>query len=415
MALAACSRVNGLQPLPYEASTADSPGDRLPGSVSYKSLYSFGQYGKADDGSRPQANLVRIGSELYGTTQYGGTTNDQCLYGCGIVFEVSPSGREQVLYRFKGGADGASPVASLIVVKGTLYGTTSAGGTGRACLGGCGTVFSLGTSGKSERVVYSFRGGADGINPVASLTALNGSLYGTTQYGGAHTRLCSSGCGTVFRLSAPGAESVVYRFKGGRDGSQPIADLLALNGALYGTTQYGGVGTAFCETGCGTIFRLSTSGVEKTLYAFEYGPKLGDGAFPSAGLTALDNQLYGTTLGGGQASEGTVFKADPSSGAERVLHSFYRSSSEMDGEFPLAGLVAANGLLYGTTRNGGTSGLGTVFEISPPGAESVLYNFTGKPNGAGPQAGLIFAGGTLFGTTTYGGMRSLGTVFQLTP
>ncbi len=406
--LAACAHDSGASPLPLEASNLELSGG-------YKTIYSFGQHGKFDDGQEPIADLILSGSELYGTTQSGGTTNAYCYAGCGTVFAVSGSGTERVIYRFKGGSDGAQPAGGLIAVNGSLYGTTSAGGANSACSGGCGTVFSMTTDGKSEHVLYRFEGGTDGADPVASLVSSNGSFYGSTQYGGTSTRLCSEGCGTVFKVSASGAESVIYRFNGGKDGAQPVARLIALDGTLYGTTEYGGTNTAFCATGCGTLFALSTAGAKKIIHSFKYTPGSNDGAYPAAGPTAMGRELYGTTFGGGDASNGTVFKANPASGAESVVHSFSCCASNDDGAYPLARLIRANGALYGTTHDGGTHDKGTLFKITTAGVESVLHSFTGKPDGAEPQASLLLMGGALYGTTAAGGLTSEGTVFELTP
>jgi uncharacterized repeat protein (TIGR03803 family) len=385
----------------------------LANAGSYRSLYSFGQFGKADDGRRPSADLIAVGSEFFGTTEYGGTTDYACYLGCGTVFGVNAAGKEHVVYHFIGGNDGAGPAGGLINVSGALYGTTSSGGAGSACSGGCGTVFKLSTDGKSENIIYSFEGGTDGAGPVAGLVSFNGSLYGTTLYGGVTTPLCSAGCGTVFTVSARGAESVVYAFKGGTDGAQPVARLIAIDGALYGTTQYGGSSTALCATGCGTLFRIVASGAKKTVYSFKYTNTSGDGAYPVAGPTAVGSELYGTTMGGGKMGDGTVFKVNPSSGAESVLHSFSCCVSSTDGEYPLAHLTQVSGTLYGTTRNGGTANKGVVFKITTAGSESVLHDFAGKPDGAQPQASLLSHSGTLYGTTTAGGSRGEGSVFAL--
>jgi uncharacterized repeat protein (TIGR03803 family) len=388
---------------------------QLDSSSGYQTIYSFAESGKSNDGDRPLANLVEVSGLLYGTTQIGGTTNAACALGCGTVYRVSTSGEERVIYRFKGRSDGAGPVAGLIVLNGALVGTTSGGGTGSACTGGCGTVFEVSTDGKSEEVLHSFTGGKDGADPVAGLTAIGGVLYGTTQYGGRVRHLCSSGCGTVFRVSSSGAESVLYRFTGGRDGAYPVAALLVQSGELYGTTQYGGVPTSFCETGCGTIFKLSTAGRKTMIYNFKYTTSSGDGAFPAAALIAMSGELYGTTIGGGEYGDGSVFEADASSGAESVLHSFECCMTVKDGLYPIAPLRAVKGVLYGTTYKGGTSNRGIVFVVTTSGAESIPHEFTGKPDGAAPQAGLIFANGALYGTTTDGGTVSEGTVFKLLP
>ena len=408
IAIAACSRDNGVRPLPFEAANLVPAGG-------YKTIYSFGQHAKFDDGRGPTANLIAVGGKLYGTTQAGGTTNAYCYTGCGTVFQMSSSGAERVIYRFGGGQDGAFPTGGLVEMNGALFGTTSGGGTTSGCSSGCGTVFTMSTDGKSERVLYRFGGGNDGAGPAAGLVSANGTLYGTTQYGGGATRLCSAGCGTVFALSTSGEESVVYRFQGEKDGAQPVSTLVALDGSFYGTTQYGGTNTAFCTPGCGTLFKLSTNGAKEIIYSFTYSPASSDGAYPADGPTAFGAQLYGTTLGGGKASNGTVFKVSLSTGVEKVLHNFSCCATNTDGAYPVARLIRSNGELYGTTDDGGTHDKGTVFEITTAGVETVLHDFTGKPDGAQPKASLFFMGGSLYGTTAAGGLTSEGSVFELTP
>ncbi len=335
--------------------------------------------------------------------------------GCGTVYSVTVSGKERVIYRFTGGSDGAQPAGGLVNIGGALFGTTSAGGTGGACSDGCGTVFKVSIDGKSERVLYSFKGVPDGADPVAGLVAFSGSLYGTTHYGGKTAALCSAGCGTVFKLGTSGAERVIYRFKGLKDGVEPVARLIALDGALYGTAEYGGAMTAFCAKGCGTLFRISTTGIKKIIHRFKYAPALPDGAYPAAAPTVMGSELYGTTVGGGKMGNGTIFKANPISGAESVLHTFSCCATSSDGAYPTARLIRVGGTLYGTTREGGTSNGGTVFRVIASGKESVLHNFTRKPDGAGPQASLTLVGGRLYGTTAAGGSASEGTVFEVKP
>ncbi|MGB8910401.1 MAG: choice-of-anchor tandem repeat GloVer-containing protein, partial [Candidatus Cybelea sp.] len=211
------------------------------------------------------------------------------------------------------------------------------------------------------------------------------------------------------------SESVVYRFKGGEDGALPVSRLIALDGTLYGTTEFGGESTPFCAKGCGTLFRVSTLGSEKIVHSFKYGPDSNDGAFPMAGPTAMGGELYGTTFGGGNMGDGTVFKANASSGAETVLHNFSCCHTERDGTFPVARLTRVGGLLYGTTRNGGTSGAGTIFKIASSGSENVLHSFAGRPDGAQPHGSLFLMNGTLYGTTASGGSTSEGTIFAQTP
>ncbi len=410
IALAACS-LGAPFSTPLVASNRALPERDL--ASHYTLLYEFGQNGKAGDGRTPLANLVALGDTLYGTTAYGGATVGACGVGCGTLFRVSRGGHEVVLHRFKGGAsDGAIPLAGLLVADGAFYGTTSAGGGARACSGGCGTVFASDSRGRT-RILHPFGGGSDGAQPAAGLLEVNGVLYGTTMYGGSSAP-CPMGCGTVFRLSPNGAnEKVIYEFKDGADGAQPAATLIAIGGELYGTTQYGGRRTPFCATGCGTIFRLEPDGSGETvLYRFAYGPRDADGAYSAAGLTAVSGVLYGTTAGGGIGG-GTVFSLHPATKAERTLHVF--TPSTHDGAHPDARLIVLNGLFYGTTRDGGTRFKGTIFQINRSGKERVLYSFSGKPDGAQPQAELVSHAGTLYGTTALGGATSGGTVFGFTP
>jgi uncharacterized repeat protein (TIGR03803 family) len=247
--------------------------------ASEKVLYAF-QGGQ--DGAEPDAALLNLDGVLYGTTYNGGGAAN-CVQGCGTVFKVSKTGAETVLYAFKGGSDGAIPVAGLINVGGTLYGTTYNGGGSANCPQGCGTVFKVTTSGSVQRV-YSFGGGGDGANPGARLVDVGGTLYGTTYQGG------ESGVGTVFRVTTTGAETVLYSFKTGTDGANPAAGLISDGGALFGTTEFGGIYDG------GTVFQVTTAGVENVLYVFQGGT---DGANPAAALIRVGSVFYGTTSAGG--------------------------------------------------------------------------------------------------------------------
>jgi uncharacterized repeat protein (TIGR03803 family) len=251
-------------------------------------LYTFkGNTDGYTDGASPDASLIFVDDKLYGTTYEGGTA------GLGTVFSVTTSGKEHVIHSFKGGSDGASPEGGLRAVNGTLYGTTTYGG-------GYGTIFAISASGK-ERTIYAFKGPPDGMFPRAGLIRVDRTLYGTTFYGGTACRHGSPrGCGTVFAVSTSGTERVVYGFKGGADGAYPQAGLIAVNGKLYGTTSKGG-GTR--EDG--TAFVVSTSGLELVLHSFRGGPN--DGVDPVAALRAMNGLLYGTTSGGGPDGDGTVF------------------------------------------------------------------------------------------------------------
>jgi uncharacterized repeat protein (TIGR03803 family) len=249
--------------------------------------------------------LLDVQGALYGTTAAGGSG---CTRGCGTVYRISTTGDEKVLHNFGGGSDGATPVAGFINVNGTLYGTTEYGG-GSGCYGyGCGTVYSINTSG-TERVLYRFDGRSDGSGPQVGLVSVNGTLYGTTENGGG-SGCYGYGCGTVYSISTAGKEKVLHRFSGGSDGTQPLAGLIDANGELFGTTFAGG-GSGCDGSGCGTVYRISTTGKEKVLHSFGNGS---DGANPMAALTNRKGTLYGATEVGGSGCYsgcGTVFALAP--------------------------------------------------------------------------------------------------------
>jgi uncharacterized repeat protein (TIGR03803 family) len=205
--------------------------------------------------------LINVNGTLYGTTTEDGAKLGHSHLCCGTVFSVTTAGKEQVLYKFAGGpADGGSPVADLIDVNGTLYGTTAYGGSSGCESADCGTVFSVTTAGKEE-VLHSFTGDSDGATPSAGLINVNGTLYGTTAYGGGSV-FCNGGigCGTIFSVTTTGAEQVLHTFAGGSaDGANPLADLIDGKGTLYGTTECGGpkCGRTVGLHGCGTVFAFT--------------------------------------------------------------------------------------------------------------------------------------------------------------
>ena len=299
--------------------------------------------------------LFRSEGNLYGTTSYGGAHN------LGTVFEISAAGEERVLYSFKG-PDGAGPYGGLTLdPKGNLYGTTVYGGAGSCpAVGneGCGTVFVLTPRG-TERVLYSFQGGeADGQFPSSTLVRdAAGNFYGTTSSGGCPYELT---CGTVFRISKTGVETVLHRFGGSHDGAGPNGVIFGPGGNLYGTTAFGGAHSL------GAVFELTPASDEKLLHSF--GGFSNDGTVPEGGLL-WDGvaTFYGTTQTGGTPGClngcGTIFKVN-TAGVATVEYSFGSNSS--GGFIPLAGLIRdMAGNLYGTTAEGGTAGVGTVFEFTP--------------------------------------------------
>jgi uncharacterized repeat protein (TIGR03803 family) len=313
-------------------------------------LYSF-QGGS--DGAQPEGTLVVLNGTFYGTTEYGGAGGD------GTVFAVTPAGKERVVYSFKGGSDGANPLlAGLSALDGKLYGTTNGGGDEQCHFHqvvGCGTVFEVSTSGH-ESVLHRFRGKPDGALPSGALTFLSGALYGTTNYGGRYDY------GSVFAVTTAGTKVTVYSFKGYPGGITPLAGLTVVNGGFYGTTALGG------DAGYGTVFELGKRGSEGSTYSFKGVP---DGALPYAALTAFGASIYGTTEVGGSSKPtcegrgivgcGTIFSVD-SSGKVSVI---YRFKGHSDGASPWASLVPSGNSLYGTTLLGGNADNGTIFKITP--------------------------------------------------
>ncbi|MBV9699970.1 MAG: hypothetical protein JO078_07580 [Candidatus Eremiobacteraeota bacterium] len=266
------------------------------------------------------------------------------------MFRITPAGAEKVIYSFKGANDGANPEAGVIAVNGVLYGTTVSGGGN--CSGNfCGTVFRVTTAGK-ETVLYRFKGGKDGIGPAGGLTYVKGKLYGTTNIGGA------GGIGTVFEFSRT-HEKVLHTFEGtfSKDGHGPTGNLTDVKGVLYGTTTYGGAYGSGSGTS-GTVYAIATSGAYKVIYSFK-GP---DGGYPLyTTLVDVKGVLYGTTNLGGANNNGTVF-AVTKAGGERVLHSF--KGGKKDGAMPYGGPIPINGKLYGVASRGGTFNDGIIYVVT---------------------------------------------------
>ena len=382
---------------PPLATTGGMPIGRASSGYGYTTLYSFGM---PYDGQQPKAGLIDVNGTLYGTTYKGGK------YGAGTVFSMSTTGSETVLHSFNTYSkhnDGANPSASLIAVKGLLYGTTEYGGSEAPF----GTVFKISTTG-TEKVLYRFRGYYDyrfyydGANPVASLIYVKGKLYGTTYSGGDGQYF-----GTIFRVSMNGKEKVLHIFSDySTDGVHPAANLIDVKGTLYGTTVNGGA--YYFYKGWGTVFSVSTNGTENVIHDFYPGYAY-DGGVPQAGLINANGALYGTTGGSGVYGGGTAFRVS-TSGNLTTLHSF---GSGSDGSHSFAPLLRVRGTFYGTTSAGGAYGKGTVFSMSLGGSEKILHSFGYGSDGATPLAGLIDVNGTLYGTTSAGGTYGDGTVFAL--
>jgi|HubBroStandDraft_6_1064221.scaffolds.fasta_scaffold07368_2 uncharacterized repeat protein (TIGR03803 family) len=365
----------------------------------YKVLYSF--VGPTGDGTAPGVLVREPNGTIYGTTTYGG------LAYRGTVFELSPSGKESVLYNFNAGY-GSWP-NSLVPYEGKFWGATTWGGAA-----GAGAIFRLDENG-NEAVLYSFpRNAWPGLYLVDS----QGMFYGTTLSGGTY------GYGTVFKIDSSGHLAILYSFTGGSDGRDPCCLVQDSSGSLYGYTSF--------PNSADSVFKLDSSGSFTTIYAFTGGA---DGYGPSAG-PVLDSSgnLYGGTESGGTGDChnigcGVIFKLDPS-GHETVLYNFTGLSSGVDPDWLIAD---ARGNLYGTTWFGGdpncgahsyTPGCGVVFKLSASGKQSVLHVFHLPPDGQFPVFLMMDPAGDLYGMTFSGGdpackindiWTGCGTVFKLTP
>jgi uncharacterized repeat protein (TIGR03803 family) len=325
------------------------------------------------------------------------------------AFAQAQTYTKTTLHDFTGGTDGQNPGSRLIMDQaGNLYGTTSSGGVFNN-----GTIFKVDASGH-ETVLHTFAEPPYGATPFGRLTMDRaGNLYGTTYLGGAFDY------GTVFKLDTSGVYTVLWNFNGGQYGAYPFSGLLYVEseGNFFGTTSVGGNRKcANNSTGCGVVFKLApnSSGgwTETVLHTFKGPP---DGEDPQTELVRdAQGFLYGTTAQGGTAGVGTVYKVRGRQ--ESVLYSF---AGGADGVSPSALLLDPSGNLLGTTFQGGKNacrgGCGTVFKVDKNGSKSVIYFFTGGTNGRGPGGRLLRdAAGNLYGVTFWGGEKIYnGAVYKL--
>jgi uncharacterized repeat protein (TIGR03803 family) len=388
-------------------------------------LYTFTGNGHGTtDGWSPSGGLVMDSrGNLYGTTRWGGDRN------FGTVFKLSSTGQETILYSFRDGTDGALPNGGLLIdAQGNLYGTTTSGpqyscSSPNPCQR-AGTVFKVSPEGaETTLATFDWPGNGPQYPSEGLVMDSKGNLYGFTVTGGG-----PSNCGAVFELTPEGKETMIHSFSGS-DGCNPglfdTHDIssnggkgLAIDAAgnLYGTTGYGGPG----GSGNGVVFRLAPqsdgSWTETILHSFLDTNEQTDGAWPYANMV-LDSQgnLYGSTSFGGLFNGGTIFKITPA-GAESTL--FYNSF--FTSWFLQPGLIWDGQNLDGTV-SGDQEIPGAVFQLAPSGVVTFLHQFPGQPtpgvsDGAYVQGSLLLGpNGSLYGTTNSDGRYSSGTVFQLSP
>ncbi|WP_287128840.1 choice-of-anchor tandem repeat GloVer-containing protein [Candidatus Cyanaurora vandensis] len=308
------------------------------------------------NGNSPAASLVQgTDGNFYGTTAGGGS------FGAGTVFRITPTGTLTTLVNFDD-TNGSSPSSALVEGNdGNFYGVTRFGGSLNN-----GTAFRMTPSG-TLTVLDNLEGAYSGL-----LQGSDGSFYGTTATGG------NTGFGTVYRVTPSGIRTTLASFGNGK-GIFPYAPLVeGSDGNFYGTTEKGG-GSANCLNGCGTVFQVTPTGTLTTLVTFDGS----NGGYPRAKLARLsDGNFYGTTSIGGNAKCptgcGTVYRVTPSG----VLHTLVKFDIN-NGRYPVAEVVqGSNGSVYGTTFNGGNSlncfnGCGTVFRLNESQPAPVLSKTAG--------------------------------------
>lgn len=323
-------------------------------------LYSF--TGGADGGEPYKGVTLDPHGDLFGTAVAGGSGS--CDGGCGVIFRLTNSGgvwTQSVVHSFTGGNDGSGPGSPVAFDRyGNAYGTTPTGGAF-----GLGVVYQLNRSGTSWkfRVIHAFTGGTDGAGGSAGRLLIDylGNLYGVCTSGGVN------GFGTVYEMSPTHGVwnfTTLYAFKGQPDGASPYGSLVGDKiGNLYGTTYYAGV------YDMGTVYKLTrTNGAwtETVLYSFKGGP---DGANPISSLVwGRGGNLFGTTSAGGSASCscGVIFKMTRGSTGKWTESVAYSFPGTPDAGVAYNGMVADfAGNLYGATVNGGSADDGAVYEFTP--------------------------------------------------
>ena len=360
------------------------------------------------DGGNPTVGLVlATDGNFYGTTSTGGNNGTNA----GTAFRITTSGTLTTLYNFcqqQYCGDGAQPMQIIQGRDGNFYGVTISGANGETG----GVIFKLTPSG-SESVPAKFcnptygcgSGPQVGSHPTSLMQANDGNFYGVTSDAGLYST------GGLWQLVANGgAFTSLYIFSSTYGVNPSVTLVQGADGQLYGVAYYGGNGLPDCASSCGTVFKLTLSGNPTLLHSFCLQTNCTDGAEPTAALVrGSDGNFYGTTSAGGANYAGVIFKVTPN-GTYTILHSFAAAG---EGNSVVAPMIqASDGNFYGTSNGGGAHGLGTIFEISPSGDFTTLYNFQGS-DGANPQGALVEDGsGIFYGTTYAGGANNYGTVFK---
>lgn len=318
---------------------------------------------------------------------------------------ASPAQTFTTLYSFDG-THGNSPSGALVqATDGNFYGSATTGGPAGECsTTGCGTLFKITPSG-ALTTLHNFNGRA-GFYPFGALVLTSGGgFYGATAGGGDSGVKCyifkQSGCGTLFKLTSSGAFTSLHSFNG-TDGNEPLGLALGNNGNLYGVAKWGGADNN------GTIFETTSSGTFSLLYNFAL-----TGSIPGGLMAAANGNFYGTTEYSGSESKGQVFQFTPS-GTFTNLYSFCAGGDCSEGAYPLTGLIqGADGDLYGTTYLGGTANNGAIYQLTLSGTATSLYSFSYQTFAQIPL--VEGTDGNFYGVTLQGGTNDDGVIFEITP
>lgn len=339
---------------------------------------------------------IRADGKLFGTTVSGGA------FGYGTIFSVDADGNGfAVLKNFDGSNSGGSCWGGLLLgTDGRLYGVTSDGGPSSR-----GTIFGMDADGTNFTVLRNFdAAGAEGASSWAGLTqGSDGKLYGATQTSGA------LGFGTVFSLNPDGSGFTILRHFGNdaNGGTVYSAPIFGAGGKLYGTTYRGGAFDA------GVIYSMNSDGSGYVVLHSLYGPA--DGANPQSGVAVTGaGELYGSTTFGGMYDGGVVYKLNSDGTGFTVLRHLRATNPEGRHAFNATPIVAGN-RVYASAAFGGNGGSGSVFSMDLDGSALVVeLAFDGGANGGNPLAGVRQGpDGRFFGTTRNGGAFGGGTLFRI--
>ena len=361
-------------------------------NASYVNLHNFtGVAG--EEGPHGSLTFSDDKNSLYGMT-YGDSSS------FGVIFKVDADGSDYtLLHTFTGGSsDGKSPMGSLTLSGGWLYGMTYKGGTTDD-----GVIFKIDTAGNNFTLLHSFNDAdtSNGNGPYGSLILSDGWLYGMTRYGG------DNNYGVIFKIDINGSNYDNLHEFSFSDGLNPYGDLLLSGGWLYGMTYRGG------DHNKGVIFKIDTAGGNfALLHSFAGGS--GDGKEPYGLLILSEGCLYGMTRKGGLVDLGVIFKIDTDGSNYDNLHEFAGN----DGDNPRGSLTLSGGSLYGMTFGGGDELCGVIFQIGIDGNNyTILHNFAGKESNDGEDpyfCNLINNSGDFYGMTRYGGgANDYGMIFKL--